>query len=142
MTEYIGDQFVCYTKDGKYKVHSVSEDEFDELANVFESYLARTKFEDSMLIEWFGLFCVKFSDVSVYVYVTENPAYNGYEVAINSSEILKRVECEKIDFESVKKIVMDSEQLNKVSENLVTDTKVLAKFHFLVYSLWAKTEFS
>lgn len=143
MTEFIGDQFVCFTKDKKFKVCSVSKDEFDELVRVFESYAVRDKAQGSLLVEWFGLYCIRFSDSSVYVYVTENPGYYGYDVVIDSCKVMRKLmEFDEIILESDKKSWLGAEIVKMTSEELVIDTKLLAKFHFLAYSLWAIPEFS
>ena len=139
MVKYHKDQFICFSKDKKFKVCSVSLRDFNKLVDVYESYMMRTEFNDSLLAKWFGLFLIEFSGVSVYVYVIENLEYNeGSQVLIESKELLKGLnEYERNSFRPGSKIRMKKDCVQKLYNAVVADTRVFAKFNFLAYSLWS-----
>jgi len=139
MAEFHKDQFICFSKDKKFQVCSVTSRDFDKLVDVYESYMIRTVTKESLLAKWFGLFEMDFSGVSVYVYVIENLACKeGSEVVIKSKELLKDlIEGERNSFGPNSRIHLKKDYVQVIYNAMVADTRVLAKFNYLGYSLWS-----
>jgi Phosphatidylinositol-4-phosphate 5-Kinase len=132
------------TKDKKYLIKIVDSDHLQKINSIAAKYVERASDRNSYLIVLYGIFSIEYKDSSTINFlVFENLecdedlriATLAGEEKDQTSNIIKINHSDVIQQEDRVSIKLSRNMLTKVKNTIKLDTKVLANYKFLEYSL-------